>query len=67
VGVVAGWVGGKESKLFFFEKKNQKTFATLAQSRIPQPVPASERHLQKFFGSFFQKRTPSFLFPRRHM
>ncbi len=35
-------------KQFFFEKKNQKTFVTLVHA---------EANLQKFFGSFFQKRT----------
>jgi hypothetical protein len=47
--------------MFFFEKKNQKTFATLARSQIPPPVPDSEGQEKKFFGSFFQKRTSSFL------
>jgi hypothetical protein len=47
--------------LFFFEKKNQKTFATFGRSRTQAPEPDSVRQLQKFFGSFFQKRTSSFL------
>jgi hypothetical protein len=46
--------------MFFFEKKNQKTFATLVRSLAPPPAPDSGRKWQKFFGSFFQKRT-SFL------
>jgi hypothetical protein len=36
--------------MFFFEKKNKKTFIRLA----PDVARAPE---QKFFGSFFQKRT----------
>jgi hypothetical protein len=41
-------------KDFFFEKKKQKTFIRLLPAgHTPQP------HLQKFFGSFFQKRTAS--------
>ena len=45
--------------MFFFEKKNQKTFATFGRSRTLVAVSDSERQLQKFFGSFFQKRTSS--------
>jgi hypothetical protein len=44
------------SKRFFFEKKKQKTFA---------PGPCSFQRqwpsLQKFFASFFQKRSAYFL------
>jgi hypothetical protein len=47
--------------VFFFEKKNQKTFATCGRSRFQAAEPDSEGQLQKFFGSFFQKRTTSFL------
>ncbi len=47
--------------MFFFEKKNQKTFATVSRSLTQAPAPDSAPQLQKFFGSFFQKRTPSFL------
>jgi hypothetical protein len=48
--------GGR--KMFFFEKKNQKTFVTLSRTRRP-----ARANRQKFFGSFFQKRTlPSLLF-----
>jgi hypothetical protein len=39
-------------KMFFFEKKNQKTFVRL--SRTVQEAPATAA--QKFFASFFQKR-----------
>jgi uncharacterized protein YciI len=48
--------------MFFFEKKNQKTFATCGRSRTQAPAPDSAAQEQKFFGSFFQKRTPFFLF-----
>jgi hypothetical protein len=53
------WRDKEERKLFFFEKKNQKTFATLVRSLIQRPVTDSGRKWQKFFGSFFQKRTAS--------
>jgi amidase len=42
----------EESKHFFFEKKKQKTFIHEAE-RLRQ----SGANIQKFFGSFFQKRT----------
>jgi hypothetical protein len=45
---------GKED--FFFEKKKQKTFARAAGMGCPLGRNAS-RTWQKFFGSFFQKRT----------
>jgi hypothetical protein len=41
--------------MFFFEKKNQKTFAHwLSLSGEAQP------RIQKFFASFFQKRSSFF-------
>jgi len=42
--------------MFFFEKKNQKTFARL------EPRRSDWRGFkdQKFFASFFQKRSASF-------
>ncbi len=40
-------------KFFFFEKKKQKTFLILASASPDRLSPDS----QKFFGSFFQKRT----------
>jgi hypothetical protein len=46
---------------FFFEKKKQKTFAHLAAASPERLSPDS----QKFFGSFFQKRTSSFSSPER--
>jgi hypothetical protein len=39
-------------KQFFFEKKNQKTFARLSRSSRQRKL-----EWEKFFGSFFQKRT----------
>ncbi len=42
----------KEGKAFFFEKKKQKTFTPLSRD-----VSAAADREQKFFGSFFQKRT----------
>jgi hypothetical protein len=44
---------GQGRKVFFFEKKKQKTFVCLAAAFPDQLSPDS----QKFFGSFFQKRT----------
>jgi hypothetical protein len=44
------------SETFFSEEKKQKTYMSL--SRI---TPAEHRKRQKFSGSFFQKRTASFL------
>ena len=47
-----------KSKTFFFKKKQQKTFIHLGECWFHHLGPNS----QKFFGSFFQKRTffPSF-------
>jgi len=41
--------------MFFFEKKNQKTF-------VPWRTPVERLGLkyQKFFAAFFQKRSPCF-------
>jgi hypothetical protein len=41
--------GGR--KQFFFEKKNQKTFASLGRASPERPKP----NVQKFFASFFKK------------
>jgi tRNA(Ile)-lysidine synthase len=47
--------------VFFFEKKNQKTFApSLAPRNSKSATYANE---QKFFASFFQKRIPSLILP----
>jgi hypothetical protein len=43
-------------KQFFFEKKNQKTFAYQGQHLTCPVKPAAWRKEQKFFVSFFQKR-----------
>jgi hypothetical protein len=43
------------SKVFFSEEKKQKTFGLLSRT-----FPAAYAKSQKFFGSFFQKRTLSF-------
>jgi hypothetical protein len=48
---------GDEEGMFFFEKKNQKTRAPSGRSLSLQPEPDSAAKSQKFFGSFFQKRT----------
>jgi hypothetical protein len=46
----------RERKHFFFEKKKQKTFDYSA-SVSPERAGANS---QKFFASFFQKRSPFF-------
>jgi RNA polymerase sigma-70 factor (ECF subfamily) len=43
--------------MFFFEKKNQKTFATCGNRRGQFGNSGATAREQKFFGSFFQKRT----------
>jgi hypothetical protein len=45
-----------ERKAFFFEKKKQKTFICFGFGFSGWAQPSE----QKFFGSFFQKRTASF-------
>jgi hypothetical protein len=45
----------KEGKQFFYEKKNQKTFTSLGSRYQGRPKP----NMQKFFVSFFQKRSSS--------
>jgi hypothetical protein len=65
----------EEQKQFFFEKKNQKTFAFDAipvVSAMTSTLPQAQS--QKSFGSFLQKRTASFpkllslldFFPNKH-
>jgi hypothetical protein len=44
-------------KTVFLEKKNQKTFTNLAAASPRKPRPK----IQKFFASFFQKRSPFLL------
>jgi hypothetical protein len=46
----------KEEKNFFFEKKKQKTFSNVYATPWEG---AAYTNRQKFFGSFFQKRTTS--------
>jgi hypothetical protein len=50
--------------MFFFEKKNQKTLAPGFRAGWAVMRPVATASEQKFFGSFFQKRT-CFLFHRR--
>jgi hypothetical protein len=47
------------SKNFFFEKKKQKTFIL---SGLRALTPTEAQRNQKFFASFFQKRSSSFPF-----
>jgi hypothetical protein len=50
-------------KQFFFEKKNQKTFDCCPLLPGLTGATGAARNEQKFFGSFFQKRTASFPLP----
>jgi hypothetical protein len=50
------WQREARQKDFFSEEKKQKTFAGLSRGS-----PAADAKGQKFFGSFFQKRTAFFL------
>jgi hypothetical protein len=47
-------------KVFFFEKKNQKTFICFGRHRVALSGSGTAGNSQKFFASFFQKRSPSF-------
>jgi hypothetical protein len=47
--------------MLFFEKKNQKTFAFW--NTRPTSMSATHANEQKFFASFFQKRSPVFFLP----
>jgi hypothetical protein len=47
--------------VFFFEKKNKKTFACCGRHRISAFGFGAAGNLQKFFASFFQKRSPFLL------
>jgi hypothetical protein len=49
-------IHAQERKYFFFEKKKQKTFAPLVEAGATKVRIVG----QKFFGSFFQKRTAFF-------
>jgi len=50
----SAWLVSKED-LLFLKKKKQKDFFMLGHGRDVANAPGPE--LQKFFGSFFQKRT----------
>jgi hypothetical protein len=50
--------------VFFFEKKNQKTFVSLRALSFSTRRPAATADEQKFFASFFQKRRISLPFCR---
>jgi hypothetical protein len=49
-----------EGRFFVFEKKKQETFANCVRRRVRHGKPDVARNRQKFFGSFFQKRTAFF-------
>jgi hypothetical protein len=48
------------SKQFFFEKKNQENYIEPSGAQEGRKFKAPNKE-QKFFGSFFQKGTASFL------
>jgi hypothetical protein len=50
------WARHGKARLFFFEKKNQKTFGPWRRAGRTSAGPNE----QKFFASFFQKRSPFF-------
>jgi hypothetical protein len=52
--------GSKE--VFCFEKKNQKTFAPGFRAPARSPRLVVKAPAQKFFGSFFQRRTLPYSF-----
>jgi hypothetical protein len=45
----------EEGKVFFFEKKNQKTFANASGFRFKAEARMLPAMTKSFFGSFFQK------------
>jgi hypothetical protein len=47
----------EKSKNFFFEKKKQKTFTNCVQRASQMGQSGAARNRQKFFASFFQKRS----------
>jgi enamine deaminase RidA (YjgF/YER057c/UK114 family) len=51
-------------KQFFLEKKHQKTFALVPRRPVHAFARTAARNRQKFFGSFFQKRTAFFALSR---
>jgi hypothetical protein len=53
-------LSGASGKTFFFEKKNQKTFTHGGNAFARHLNETFEAIIQKFFASFFQKRSPSF-------
>jgi hypothetical protein len=57
----------RQEGLLFLKKKKQKDFAPFGRSRIAPPVPDCAAKEQKFFGSFFQKRTSFLLRLMRHV
>jgi hypothetical protein len=64
-----GGVRLEESKAFFFEKKNQKTFMTFSSPCAGNIARTRDPNGQKFFASFFKKEGLSFLpclFHRTH-
>jgi hypothetical protein len=53
-------VSWKKGRMLFFEKKNQKTFATLGWSQTQPPGQDSATAGEKFFWFFFFKKRTTF-------
>jgi hypothetical protein len=56
-----GGLRQEKGSMFFFGKKNQKTFIPCARRGCSLVAAKAAAKEQKFFGSFFQKRTAAFL------
>jgi hypothetical protein len=52
----------KAGRVFFFEKKKQKTFIALPLPTTRHSHNSPHPNGQKFFASFFQKRRPFLVF-----
>jgi hypothetical protein len=52
-------IGGEQESMFFFEKKNQKTFVSLADWLYPQESPTQSK---SFLVLFFKKEHAFFFF-----
>jgi hypothetical protein len=53
----------KGNKTSFLKKRSKKIMLSLAALRKKEAAWRCAHHSQKFFGSFFQKRTASFFLP----
>jgi hypothetical protein len=51
----------EEGSISFLKKRNKKLLLVASGGRWPVSIVGGARRKQKFFGSFFQKRTASLL------